>query len=304
MLQSVVRTRAETRRLLLLLPALLLPLGSGWASRGAVVDDPTGKAAGGPAAAVPAAVPASVPAEVPAAVADQRDELGTNGLPSARALLQRFVAAIGGEERFRSVRQMTMKGSMEMAAMGIKGSVVVVAAAPNQMVMTAEMAGMGSMSNGYNGEVGWSENPMTGPAVLSGELLDQTIREADFYDQLEYDRHYPTQETIELSQWAGEAAYKLRLVDKSGREAFEYYGEKSGLLLGREGVQATEMGEVEMKITMSEYRDFGGLMLPALSVMSFMGMEIKQTVDEVSFAPIDPAAFEPPDAIKALLQQK
>lgn len=273
---------------LLVVVGLVVPLVVSCASTGA---------GAGPSAAPEAAAK-------PTAAPDARAEVGANGLPTPRALLQRFTAATGGEQRHRAVSAMTLKGAMELASMGIKGTLEVIRAAPNQMVMKAELAGVGTTSNGYNGEVGWSENPMSSPSVLSGEQLDQAIREADFYHQLRYDQHYPTQETVELTQFGSEPAYKLRLVDKKGREVIEYYGQTTGLLVGREGKRLTEMGEVDTKFTIGEYRNFEGLLLPATTVMSVMGMEIKQTVDTVSFAPIDPAAFEPPAAVKTLLQPK
>ena len=280
---SFLKTQAtsSSRWLVLLLALFVLPMAVGCASSGA--------GGGGGADVAAAAAP------------DYTNEMGENGLLTPRALHARFIDAIGGEDAIRAHKSATTKGKMELAAMGMTGDVMIVQAAPNKQVMNVEMGGMGSMSNGYNGEIGWSENPMTGPALLDGAALDMAARDANFYGVLMGDELYPEQETVEKTEFDGQAAHKVRLVDQNGHEVTQYFAEDSGLLIGITATQVSDMGEAEVTTKIGDYKDFGGQLIATSQSMSVMGMEIKTTVEEVTFDNVDPAAFEPPDAIKALL---
>ena len=242
-------------------------------------------------------------AEAPAAAAkpDYTQEMGENGLPTPRALVARFIEAIGGEEAIRSGDQATITGKMRMPAMGMEGSMTLYSKAPNMMNMQIDLGGFGSMNTGYNGEHGWNDSPMTGPQLLEGQMLTEVQRQADFYSELNYDKNYPTQETLEEVDWEGTAAYKVKLVDVDGNESIQYFAKESSLLVGTEGKQTSEMGEMDVTTVLSDYQEFGGIKAPTKTVLKMMGMEIEQTVDSVSFDPIDDAMFAPPEAIQKLI---
>lgn len=273
----MIRSRIPRPLILLLTLAALLALSAGCAS--------TSSGGGGDMMEKP----------------DYRDEVGENGLLTPRAILARFVEATGGEEALMAHDSATIRGKMEMPAMGMSGDMVIYQAKPNRMVMEAELSGMGTMNSGYNGEIGWSDNPMQGAQLLDGKMLSQTKRQGEFLAQLRYDELYPTQETLELTDYAGESAYKVRLVDTDGTETLQYFSEATSLLIGQEGTQASPMGDIDVKVTFKDYTDFGGIKSPATTVLEMMGMEIRQVVEEVTYDNVEDSAFEPPDSVKGLL---
>ena len=114
--------------------------------------------------------------ESPAEPTVDRDAVGENGLLTPSAIVARYVDAVGGEEALRSHTSATLKGTFGISAMGMEGDLTVYLEAPNKMVQLIELAGMGEMNVGYNGEIGWSDNPMTGPTLLDGALLEPTGR--------------------------------------------------------------------------------------------------------------------------------
>ncbi|HVR28129.1 MAG TPA: hypothetical protein VMS86_01230 [Thermoanaerobaculia bacterium] len=237
----------------------------------------------------------------PATTLDVRDEVGANGLPTPNALLARYVDALGGEVALRRHESSTRKGKMSIAAMGMEGATTVHAAAPDRMVMNIE-TGMGAMNQGFNGKVGWSDNPMTGAQVLAGDQLANMKQQADFYMPLNYTRHFTSMETVEETDFNGAAAYKVRLVSSTGREALHFFDRSSSLLIGIQGVQDGPMGESEVKISFSDYKDFGGVKMPAKTLIDVAGMQIEQTVDTVTYDDVDASAFEPPEAVRAQLK--
>ena len=248
--------------------------------------------------------PGAGDAPAPAAKPDYTQEMGENGLPTPRALVARFIEAIGGEEAIRAGDQATITGKMRMPAMGMEGSMTLYTKAPNMMNMMIDLGGFGAMNTGYNGEHGWSDNPMTGPQLLEGQMLTEMKRQADFYSELNYDENYPTQETLEEVDWEGSTAYKAKFVDTDGNETIQYFDKESSLLVGTEGKQTSEMGEMDVTTVLSDYQEFGGIKAPSKTVLKMMGMEIEQTVESVSFDPIDDAMFTPPEAIQKLIDNQ
>ena len=240
--------------------------------------------------------------EAPAEPTVDRDAVGENGLLTPSAIVARYVDAVGGEDALRSHTSATIKGTFGISAMGMEGDLTVYLEAPNKMVQQIELAGMGTMNNGYNGEIGWSDNPMTGPSLLEGDMLEQTKEQANFYAPLEYDSTYPTQETLELTEFNGESAYKVRVVNASDHEMLHFFSEESGLLIGMEGELASEMGTSEATIRLGDYEDFGGVLQPKSTITEVMGMEISQTVKEVIWDTVPEDAFAMPASIQALVE--
>jgi hypothetical protein len=168
------------------------------------------------------------------------------------------------------------------------------------MVMNIEMGGFGTLSQGYNGEIGWSDNPMAGANILDGKMLAQMKAQAAFYSPLGLEEYYPTRETVELSEWVGEPAYKVKMVSADGTEVLQYYSEETSLLLGQEGSQSSPQGDVHVTVEVGEYKDFGGVLAPTVTTLKMGGMEIKNTVDTITWDDVEASSFEPPDSIKAL----
>ena len=111
-------------------------------------------------------------------------------------------------------------------------------------------------------------------------------------------------ETLELTDFNGESAYKVRLANAEGYESFQYFSEASSLLVGMEMTQENPQmgGTMEVKVKLADYEDFGGGLVPTLTTMEMMGMEIRQTVSEVTYDDVEASAFEPPDSVKTLME--
>ena len=226
-------------------------------------------------------------------------------LPSPEEIVARHIAALGGEEALRAHTSRTIKGTFEIPAMGISAPSMVYAIAPDRMIIKSEMPGFGDNVQGYNGEIGWIDNPMQGAQILEGEMLDQMKRQARFYADLERADLFPQQTTAGETEWNGEAAYQIDIVDVDGNEMSQYFARETGLLVGTEGTQTTDMGPMDVTITIGDYKEFGGILIATSTSTNLVsaGMEIIQTVESVSFDDIDPSVFEPSDAIKALLPE-
>src|SRR4051812_38560977 len=74
-------------------------------------------------------------------------------LPSARAVIDRYVEVAGGKEAFLKHNSVLIKGKTEVAGKDINGSMTVATAKPNKMVLIVELAGI-PIKTGFDGKVG------------------------------------------------------------------------------------------------------------------------------------------------------
>ena len=231
--------------------------------------------------------------------------LADDELPSPEEIIARYIEALGGEEAIRAHTSRTIKGAFEMQAMGMSGQSTIYAMAPDKMVASNEVSGFGETVSGYNGEIAWIDNPMQGAQLLDGEMLAQTKRQARFYADLERADMFPQQTTAGETEWNGQAVYQLDVVDVDGNELSQYFAKESGLLIGAEGTQTTDMGPSEVVITLGDYQEFGGVMVATSTTtnMVSMGVEFTTTIESVTYDDLDASVFEPSDAIKALLPE-
>lgn len=224
------------------------------------------------------------------------------GLPNGREVVNRFVEAIGGAGPLQKYRSQRAVGTFEVPGPGITGQIEVLSAVPNLMRQRLIVPGLGTIESGYDGRVGWLDDPTIGPIVLDGKALEQMKVDADFYAALHRENLYRTIETVERLTFEGTDAYKLRLVTTSGDEMFEFFSVETGLLVGGQSVRTLPMGEFPTTTVMTEYKTFGGLRLATRWVQRSMGVEQTITITNVEFDGVDPAVFALPDRIKALVK--
>ncbi|MDA1369882.1 MAG: hypothetical protein O2971_03850 [Proteobacteria bacterium] len=227
---------------------------------------------------------------------DYRDEVGANGLLTPRAVLARYVAALGGEQVIRSHTSTTIQGRFVLSAFGMEGAASIYARAPNHLSQVIELPGLGTILAGYNGVVGWSVDPLQGSSALEGEALADLVQQSDYYLPLNLALS-PGQETQELTRVNGMEAYKVKLTDDRGKDTFLYFATDSGLLLRTDVVTTTPVGAVPTTTYFAEYRDFGGYMQPTVISIDAAGQEFSIEVDNVSFDDVANSRFVPPPGI-------
>jgi hypothetical protein len=225
-------------------------------------------------------------------------------LPEASALIARYVDALGGRDLILARTTARTTGSFEVPAAGLKGELEVVTRAPNAVASKVTIPGMGELRSGYDGNVGWSMDPMSGARLLEGgELEDMreqgnllaTIRDASLFTSVE------TQEQVEMG---GVACYRVKLVWKSGRETTDCYAADTGLLVSTATERDSPMGRIAVVSNFQEYRDFGGMKVPTRIVQEMMGVQQIMLITSVETEGVDIEAVEPPAEIKTLIKAK
>ena len=246
-----------------------------------------------PLAAILAIAPlaAQAPAATPAAQ-----------LPAARTIIDRHIREIGGREAILAQTSTYAVGTVSMPAAGLSGKLEAFHAKPDKFVQRMSLPGIGDMEEGFDGTVGWSLSPLTGPTLLDGKQLEQRRFDADFYEDLKSGDRYTSITTVEKTTFEGRPAYRIRLVKKAGDEDIEFYDTETGLKIGAVSTRDSPMGPMQSTTTWSDYRKFGNLLQPATTKVSVMSTQLVMSISSVEYGKVDPAVFSVPAQIKALIK--
>lgn len=244
---------------------------------------------------------AALAAPAPAPPAGDRPATTPVKLPAAREVLDRYVKAIGGREEVMRHGSRRATGTLEIPAAGIKGDMVASAAKPNKMLVTVSLPGIGEMRQGFDGTVGWSIEPTQGPMVLAGRQLEQRRAQSDFYGDLHESKSYRAMETVDLVDFEGAKAYKVKLVRQSGDSLYELFDATSGLMVGTISTQDSPMGAMTITSVVGDYKSFGALRMPTRVTQKFpTGQQVTVTVNTVEFDTVPPTTFDLPTEIRTL----
>ena len=242
------------------------------------------------------AQPQSAPSTAPPAKPVDAD------LPSAKQIISNYVATIGGEERIRARSSMQVQGKFQVPSQGMSGPMTIQAAAPNLMHVEIQIEGLGKFRQGFDGKVGWTLNPLQGPALMEGLALVDVARQADFYSELNFEKNYKSIEMVGRTTFEGLACYEIRLVPREGSDSSTYFEEATGLLVGMSTTAHLPQGDFPTTTRFEDYHDFDGIKMPTRITTKQLGVQQVMTYDKVTYNTIDTSVFELPQPIKALLE--
>ena len=242
------------------------------------------------------APPAQAPKAKETAKADQAN------LPSARSIVDRHVAAVGGKAALLAHSSSRATGTFTVASAGMTGAIEVFAAKPDKSLVKITIPGVGEVVEAYDGKNGWTMSAMTGPMLLEGKQLEEKRFDTDFFGELHDASRYESMTTVERADFDGRQCYKVRLVRKGGGEDFEFYDVETGLKAGRIATRETPMGTVTGTSTEGDYKKFGALLQPTTVKNTMMGVQQLITITSIEYDNVSPSVFEPPAPIKALIK--
>ncbi|MFB3828377.1 MAG: hypothetical protein ACE15B_16530 [Bryobacteraceae bacterium] len=226
-------------------------------------------------------------------------------LPSAESIIETYIEKIGGRAALEKLKSQINKGEMEVPGRDMKGAVTVYRAAPNKTRTVTEIAGIGKLEEGTDGETAWGLSAVQGARLKEGEEKTQALRAAEFNAELNWRKTYPKAEVAGVEDVDGKPCYKIVLTPETGTAVTRYYDKASGLMVRTSMTVKTPMGEIPMDSYVSDFRPEGGLLLPHKVTQKVMGREIVLTITSIqNNAEIDPAIFEIPAEVKALMKAK
>ena len=197
----------------------------------------------------------------------------------------------------------TTQGEWDLAGANLKGKMTIYQAAPALLHVKINVPGIGEMQQGFNGKIGWTINPMQGAMLASGKELEQAKRDATFNLLAHMMKSYKSATTKKVTTFGGEECYQVELVTPSDDVSQAFYSKKTGLFRGMTMKAATPLGEIETSSTYSDYKEFGGVKIATVQVVSAMGQTQTLTFKNITFNDVDKStAFALPAKIETLVK--
>lgn len=226
-------------------------------------------------------------------------------LPKAEAVLDQYVEATGGKAAYEKIKSRVVRGTVEIAGAGLKGTFKETAAAPDKSVEVTEIPGQIKGNEGTDGRVVWETSDVQGPRVLEGVERETKLREATFNKEVRWREVYPKAECTGVEDVAGKPAYRVVLTPKSGKPITQFYDKASHLLVKQTQTEESPRGVFPVELTVADYRKVDGVLLPHKITAKLLTFEMVMVLTEVKHNVDLPAdAFKVPDDVKALLDKK
>lgn len=240
-----------------------------------------------------AAPTASAPTSSAEATENSSAEAPAVTLPLAESILDRALEVTGGADAYAGVKTYKIGGTFEIPAQKIVAQLEIVGSEGHQFAMNIVIPGLGTERSGGDGTTVWSTSAMTGARILTGPERDRSMRDADLLRDLNWKDYYKSATTTGLEDLAGKPTFVVAMVDTSGVAETRYYDKESGFLMRQTGTLKTQMGEMKSDSHFSNYKELGGLIMPATVRVEVMGMtqllnirtaEVNLTVPATAFA--------------------
>ena len=225
-------------------------------------------------------------------------------LPKAETILDHYVEVTGGKAAYEQHKTEVLRGTIAFPAQGLTGQLTRYSAAPDKEYSMVELGPIGKIESGVANGIAWEKSVILGPRLKEGDEKDQVVRESRFNAPLQWRNIYSKVETTGAETAEGEQCYKVVLTPATGKPETQFFSTKSGLLVKTRATAASPMGEVDVEVTVSDYKAFGGVLMPTRSKQKAGGQELEISVSNVGVnETIPPNLFNPPADVQALIDK-
>jgi hypothetical protein len=228
-------------------------------------------------------------------------------LASAEAILDTYVDVTGGKAAYARLKSRVSTGTVHFVSINIQGRFTRYQAASGKEYALVESEALGLLEEGTDGKVAWANSLLAGPRikvgtesafVLRDAALDAAVRWREFFTKAEYGGQCVLD---------GKPCFKLLLTTREGNAETQYYEEKTGLLCRIETVLDSEVGPLPVEITIGDYRETDGVLVPYRIYRKLAGgmleilTELKRVEHNVA---VPPERFKLPTDVQAVVDKE
>jgi zinc protease len=222
-------------------------------------------------------------------------EKTTGALPTVDKILDNYLKAVGGRDAWGKLTSRVSKGTIQIPAMNMNGTVEINEKAPDKSYTVTTIPGFGDIRQGFDGASGWTSDPQSGLHVMAGQELAEIMRDSQFYMPLKLREIYPHIALKGKDKVGDRDAWILEVSPAEGTADTLYFDAQSGLLLRQKGERESPQGKAQIQTDLEDYREVDGVKLPfTIRQTSDMGTFIIQITEIHHNVPVDDAMFAKP----------
>jgi zinc protease len=216
--------------------------------------------------------------------------------PALDDVLAHYVQALGGKAALEKCTSTIEKGTFEVPDFGASGPVELYAKTGDKHFMTIEIAGYGTVRQGYDGAAGWNDDPQGGLRDLAGDELDNARRGAAWNAPLRLKDLYPGLAVKGSDKVNGHDAWVLEATINDMKNRM-YFDTATNLLVRSDQEVKTPDGKGTAVIYLQDYKAVDGVQEPFTITYSSPQINWNMKLAEVKHNdPIDDAKFAKPAA--------
>lgn len=204
---------------------------------------------------------------------------------TANDVVQDYLAALGGVDKLRSIKALSMETSLE--AMGQKMYINVMQKAPGKMAMSVGNGQMVFQEQKFDGVKGQSSQMGQSSIVTEGPEFESMKDQAVIFKQLAYDMNGTKLELKGIEDVEGVSCYKIAVEKSNGDKSTEYYNIETSLLQREVSSQEGPGGQTVTIINdFMNYKDNSGVKFPyTMKVAGMMPVPVEMVVEELKVNP-------------------
>ena len=224
--------------------------------------------------------------------------------PTAEALLDAYVEAMGGKAAMEKIETRVTHGKLEIPAQGIVMNLTLYSARPNLNYTLIESDMVGKIEKGTDGEVSWEMSAMMGTQVKEGQERIDYIRDSTFDKWVHWRELYPEVEYAGTDSVGETPVHKVVVKPKDGEPQTLFLDQSSNLAVRVDIVAETPMGVFPVASYLKDYREIDGILIPHTMEVEVMGQKRLITTDKVEHNVELPAdRFALPAEVRAIVDK-
>jgi hypothetical protein len=179
---------------------------------------------------------------------------------NAQKVIANYLAAIGGEDAIKAIKDITREGSLK-GVMSVDIASKQVQKQGNKFLFELKIGPQTMMKQVFDGKQGYQDG-MEGKAALEGKDLEDVKREAVMFHELEYSKDIYTLLLKGIETVGSQNAYAVEITDLAGYKITNYYAMESGLKLRELRNEMVEDKPQLIVQDFDDYREVSGVKFP------------------------------------------
>ena len=182
-------------------------------------------------------------------------------IPPVDQLLRRYLEAAGGRAAWLKLSSRVTIGTIDVPAQNLSGTIELREKAPDRILSEIRISGI-LFRQGFDGTVGWTDDPKNGLREQTGVELGEAKRDADFYHPLDLKKLYTRLAVVGPDKVDDQDTYELEADVPDGAPDEIYFSVATGLPVRVVSHRHGPQGVVDFREDFDDYREVDGIKRP------------------------------------------